>query len=245
MSIRARGLRKRFYTPQPVDAVRRVDLDVGPGEVVGLLGPNGAGKTTTLRMLATLMVPDDGDAEVAGFSVHGEPAQVRAHIGFLSPNTGLYPRLTPRELLRHFAVVQGVDRPDDRVAALLAQFALEESADRLCERLSTGQQQRVNIARALVHDPPVLIFDEPTLGLDVMAARVVLDCVRDARAAGRTVLYSTHVMREVEQLCDRIAIMADGAVRATDTLAGLRDRTGAHYLEDVFLAVVQATDVAA
>lgn len=238
-AVEAQGLRKRFYTPAPVDAVRRFDLVAQPGEVVGLLGPNGAGKTTTLRMLATLLSPDDGTARIAGFDTRTHPEEVRAHLGYLSTHTGLYPRLTPRELLLHFARVQGVERPRERVEALVAHFDIGSYADRRCDRLSTGQRQKVSIARAIVHDPPVVIFDEPTLGLDVVVAQTVLDFVEQARADGRCILYSTHIMREAERLCDRIAVMANGRVMATDTLEGLRAATGERYLEDVFLALVR------
>lgn len=240
--VEARGLRKRFYTPHPVEAVRRVDLVGHAGEVVGLLGPNGAGKSTTLRMLGGLLTPDDGHAAINGHDVATAAEDARADLGYLSTTTGLYPRLTPRELLLHFARLQGVEQPKVRTSALIDRFDIGSFADRRCDRLSTGQRQKVNIARALVHDPPVIILDEPTLGLDVVVAQSVLDFVEEARAEGRCVVYSTHIMREAERLCDRIAVMAQGRVLATDTLEGLRASTGDHYLEDIFLTLLKRSE---
>lgn len=233
-------LHKRFYAPEPVDAVQGVSLVGRAGEVVGLLGPNGAGKTTTLRMLVTLITPDRGTVTVDGIDANQDPAAVRARLGFLSASTGLYGRLTAREMIHHFAVLQGVSEPGARTEALISRFDITDFADQRCDRLSTGQRQKTSIARALVHDPPVLILDEPTLGLDVLVAQTLLKFVEEARDQGRCVIYSTHIMSEAERLCDRIAVIHGGRVLAFGTLAELQERTGRHYLEDVFLALVTA-----
>ncbi len=237
--IEVRGLRKTFHRPDEVVAVDDVGFRCAPGEIVGLLGPNGAGKTTTLRILATLLSPDKGAATVAGHDVAAEPDQVRRKIGYLSASTGLYPRLTARETLRYFAELHQVSDADARVDALMARFEIGPFAHVRCDRLSTGMKQKVSIARAIVHDPPVLIFDEPTLGLDVLVAQTLLAFIEERRAAGRTVLFSTHVMREAERLCDRIAIIHRGRILAEDTLEALRAQTGETDLEQVFVKLVE------
>lgn len=236
--IRVDGLRKEFSSPVQVTAVDGVSFEVGPGEVLGLLGPNGAGKTTTLRMLATLLKPDGGSASIAGYDLLTEPGSVRRSIGYLSASTGLYARLTARELLHYFANIQGVARPKDRVEAAIEQFELGAFADRRCEHLSTGMRQKVSIARATIHDPPILILDEPTSGLDVLVAQTLLSFVEDARSRGRVIVYSTHVMSEAERLCDRIAIIHKGRILEIGTLDALRAQTGQHYLEAIFIALV-------
>ena len=245
--IEARGLVQTFRTERgknskEVRAVDGVDLHVGAGEVVGFLGPNGAGKTTTLRMLTTLLRPTAGSATVAGYDVVAEPVQVRRSIGYLSASTGLYPRLTARETLVYFAELHEVDAPAKRADALIERFEIGAFAHVRCDRLSTGMKQKVSIARAIVHDPPVLIFDEPTLGLDVLVAQTLLAFIEERRAAGRTVLFSTHVMREAERLCDRIAIIHQGRILAEGTLAALQERTGETELEQVFVRLVESVE---
>lgn len=236
------NLTKRFYNPEPITAVDGVSFACEPGEIFGLLGPNGAGKTTALRMLATLMVPDGGVALVNGHNVVGAPELVRQSIGFLSANTGLYRRLTAREMIRYFAELQGVADPATRTEALIDQFGIRDFAGVRCDRLSTGMQQKVSIARSIVHDPPVLIFDEPTLGLDVLVAETLLSFIESCRDAGRCVIFSTHVMREAERLCDRIGIIHRGRILAIGTLDELRERTGEHYLEQVFIRLVEGEE---
>jgi sodium transport system ATP-binding protein len=225
---------------EPVIAVDGVSFRCRPGEVFGLLGLNGAGKTTTLRMLSTVLSPTSGTAIVGGFDVVAEPERVRASIGFLSGTTGLYHRLTARETLRFFGEFHGLTGRmlDERVQIVLTLFGIDRFADQRCDKLSTGMKQKVSIGRAVVHDPPVLILDEPTSGLDVLAATTTLDFVRRCKADGKCVLFSTHIMSEAEKLCDRIAIIHDGTIRAEGTLAELRTATGEHYLEDVFRRVV-------
>ena len=237
--ITVQNLTKRFYNPDLITAVDRVSFSCAAGEIFGLLGPNGAGKTTALRMLATLMTPDEGSAVINGHDTATEQEAVRGSIGFLSANTGLYKRLTAREMILYFAELQGVADPKSRADALIAQFDIEAFANVRCDRLSTGMKQKVSIARAIVHDPPVLIFDEPTLGLDVLVAETLLSFIESCRQAGRCVLFSTHVMREAERLCDRIGIIHRGKILAIGTLDELRAKTGEHYLEQVFIRLVE------
>jgi sodium transport system ATP-binding protein len=214
-----------------------------PGKIFGLLGGNGAGKTTCLRLLATILRPSSGDAAVAGFDVVTQPERVRANIGFLSTGTALYERLTARELVEYFGRLHGLSddvlRP--RLDALFAALDMNEFRDGRCGKLSTGMKQKVSIARTIVHDPAVMIFDEPTHGLDVLAARAVVGFIRECRARGKTVIFSTHVMSEMEKLCDTIAIMHHGRIRAEGSLAQLRERFGCEDLEDIFIRVAEGT----
>jgi sodium transport system ATP-binding protein len=227
-----------------VRAVDGVSFDCRPGEIFGLLGPNGAGKTTTLRMLATILTPTSGRATVAGHDVTREPERVRQQIGFLTGSAGLYERLTPREVVTYFGSLYGLDahQIQKRIEELFATLEIDEFADRRCDKLSTGQKQRVSIARSIIHEPPVLFFDEPTSGLDVIAARTVIRFIRRCRDEGRTVVFSTHIMSEVEALCDRIAVIYRGQVSAIGTVAELRERTGEVAFEDIFLKLIGEED---
>jgi sodium transport system ATP-binding protein len=240
--IRVDALVKVFpgHGGEDVHAVDGVSFECRSGEVFGLLGLNGAGKTTTLRMLSTVLTPTSGTASVAGHDIREEAQEVRRSIGFLSGTTGLYHRLTAEETLRFFGEFHGLSGADldARVEATIEAFGIGKYRTKRCEKLSTGMKQKVNIARAVVHDPPVLVLDEPTSGLDVLAAQATLEFVEQMRDRGRCVLFSTHIMSEVERLCDRIAIIHEGTLRAQGTLAELRDATGKHYLEDVFREVV-------
>jgi sodium transport system ATP-binding protein len=240
--IEARELTKIFRDKKRGEfrGVDRVSFRVEPGRIYGLLGANGAGKTTTLRLLATLLRPSSGSAEVAGFDVVREPAKVRANVGFLAASTALYGRLTARETVTYFGRLNGLD--DATIAARLARLAgeldMHEFLDRRCDKLSTGMKQKTSIARTLIHDPAVMIFDEPTLGLDVMTSRSIVKFVRDCKARGKTVIYSTHVMSEVEKLCDVIGIIHDGRLLAEGSLAELRARFGEAELEEIFVKAV-------
>jgi len=239
--IEARELSKVFNDKKrgAVRAVDSVSFRGEPGQIYGLLGANGAGKTTTLRMLATILSPTSGTATVAGFDVVREPAKVRAHIGFLSTATALYDRLTATETVEYFGQLFGLDSATiaRRTAEIFKTLDMEEFRHRRCGKLSTGMKQKVSIARTIIHDPPVMIFDEPTNGLDVMAARSITDFILQCRGQGKTVIFSTHVMTEVEKLCDRIGIIHSGKVRAEGTLEELRARYATSSLEDIFVQI--------
>ncbi len=224
-----------------VRAVDGIAFEARPGEVFGLLGANGAGKTTTLRMLSTIILPTSGTARIMGYDVVDEAPDVRRSLGFYSATTALYPRLTARETIEFFASVNHypADGVTARVSGLIERFGITEYADARVEKLSSGMKQKVSIARTVAHDPPVLIFDEPTVGLDVLNALEVAEAIKELRDEGKTVLFSTHIMSEAEKLCDRIAIIHDGRILACDTLEGLRGAAGEHYLEDIFVKYVK------
>src|SRR5437868_2798960 len=209
--IRVERLTKTYEDPDggEVTAARDVCLTCNAGEIYGLLGPNGAGKTTTLRCLATVLTPTSGTARVAGFDIVKQPELVRRNLGFLSSSTGLYARLTPRETLRFFGKLNGLvgDALEHRVERTLALFHVTEYADRPNDRLSTGMKQRVSLARAVVHDPPVVILDEPTSGLDPIVSRTVEQAVISLKLAGKCVLFSTHLLAQAEDVCDRIGVI--------------------------------------
>jgi len=221
-------------------AVDHVTFEARPGEIFGLLGVNGAGKTTTLRMLSTVLTPTSGSAEVGGFDVAKHPEKVRANIGFMSTSTALYGRLTAIETIEYFGSLYGLEGPrlKERLKYVVDKLQIEEFGRRLCDKLSTGQKQRVSIARTILHDPPVLFFDEPTAGLDVVTSQTVMEFIEEARATGKTVLFSTHIMSEVERLCDRIAVIHDGKLHGEGTVEDLKSRTGEASLEKAFLKLV-------
>jgi sodium transport system ATP-binding protein len=227
-----------------IEAVRGVTLEAYAGEIFGLLGPNGAGKTTALRVLATILSPTSGAAAVAGFDVVRDPDGARRSLGFLSGDTGLYARLSAREMIAYFGRLYAMDdrRLEARLEELTALFDLGGFINRRCAKLSTGQKQKVSIARTVVHDPLVLILDEPTAGLDVLAARNIVAFIRAARDAGKCVILSTHDMGEAERLCDRIGIIHDGAMVTVGTKAELFRRFGADNLEAVFLKAMEVVN---
>jgi len=241
--VSVRGLAKVFYDEArgEVRAVDGIDFECRAGEIFGLLGANGAGKTTTLRMLATILAPSAGSATLMGHDIANEPEAVRRNLGFSSATTALYPRLTARETLEFFARINGCaeERVRERVERLIARFGIGDFAGARVDKLSQGMKQKVAIARTIVHDPPVLIFDEPTVGLDVLNALEMQKVIAELRAEGKTIIFSTHIMSEAEKLCDCIAIIHRGKIHACDTLAQLRVATGQHYLEDIFVHYVQ------
>lgn len=225
-----------------VAAVDDVGFDVPPGEIFGLLGPNGAGKTTTLRILSTVLRPTGGVAEVAGYNVATHPAKVRARIGFMSGNTGIYDRMTAWEMVEYFGRLYGMeeDALQARLEELFEMLQMNEIRDMLGSKMSTGNKQKVSIARTIVHDPPVMIFDEPTSGLDVLVARAVLQAIAALKDQGKCIIFSTHIMREVEKLCDRIAIIHKGRILAMGTLKELEERYDETDMEEVFFDLIQA-----
>jgi sodium transport system ATP-binding protein len=225
-----------------VHALDGVSFDVQPGEIFGLLGPNGAGKTTCLRMLSTVLRPTSGVAEIAGYNVATDPAKVRMRIGFMSGNTGVYDRMTAWEMVEYYGRLYGM--PEDALQARLEELfetlQMNEVRDMLGSKMSTGNKQKVSIARTIVHDPPVMIFDEPTSGLDVLVARAVLEAIARLKDQGKCIIFSTHIMREVEKLCDRIAIIHKGRILAMGTVQELEDRYEESDMEEVFFDLIQA-----
>jgi ABC-2 type transport system ATP-binding protein/sodium transport system ATP-binding protein len=237
--IKVRELTKSFPLPggKELLAVDRVTFDVQAGEVYGLLGPNGAGKTTTLRMLLGLLRPTTGDAAVSGFRSSEQPDEVKRRVGLVSANAGLYQYLTPREMLLFFADLYGMSpaaaRSElDRLSGLLG---LQEYLDRGCANLSTGQKQRVNLARALIHRPPVMLLDEPTLGLDILGSQVINEFIGLLRGEGKAVIVCTHYLDEAERICSRFGLMHRGQIVAEGTLEEIRERTACRSLVDMFL----------
>jgi ABC-2 type transport system ATP-binding protein/sodium transport system ATP-binding protein len=231
-------LTKRFHSHgTPIVAVDRVSLTVGRGEVYGLLGENGAGKTTTLRMILGLVEPTSGYAEVDGFRSSDDPDAVKSRIGLVSTSAGLYQWLTPREMLLFYADLYDVPprQAQANLARLADLFGLHEYLDRRSATLSTGQKQRVNLARSLIHDPPVELLDEPTRGLDVLGSKVIFDYVKSAREAGKSVIVCTHRLDEAEHLCDRFGLLHKGKLMLTGTLEELRAKTGLWTLTEIFL----------
>jgi sodium transport system ATP-binding protein len=241
--IRVQGLTKEFDGARngAFRAVDDVSFEVRAGEIYGLLGPNGAGKTTCLRILSTVLRPTAGTAEVAGLNVVRDPEGVRSKIGFMSCNTGIYDRMTAWEMVAYYGRLYGIpeERLKDRIEQLFDMLQMQDIRDRLGGKMSTGMKQKVSIARTIVHDPPVIIFDEPTSGLDVLVARNVLKAVSLLRDQGKCIIFSTHIMREVEKLCDRIGIIYRGRILAEGTLPELADRYQQPDVEELFFELIQ------
>lgn len=235
--IEVQKLQKRFGEVVAVDGVTFTARD---GEIVGLLGPNGAGKTTTMRMLATLVTPDAGQARIDGVDIVGDPQRARQHLGVLPDLRGLYPRLTTREQIRYFGALNGItgEALDERTDALIDKLDLRPLADRRVQGFSQGERTKVAIARALVHDPRNVLLDEPTNGLDVMSTRAMRDIVRALREEERCLVYTSHVMQEVAAVCDRIVIIAGGRVIAEGSPDALRAQAGGIELEEAFVKIV-------
>ncbi len=233
-------LAKAFGKRRDVHAVRDVTFDAPNGAITGLLGPNGAGKTTLLRMIATLVVPDAGQAQVDGLDAVADRYAVRARIGVLSDARGLYARLTARENVRYYGALHGLSGAplEQRIDALFATLGLSPIADRRVAGFSQGERMKVAIARALVHDPDTILLDEPTNGLDIMSVRMLRTELRALRAQGKCLLFSSHVMQEVAALCDRIVVLSQGRVVAEGTASELIARAGTSGLEDAFVALL-------
>ncbi len=242
--IEAIGLTKRFAPSKrggrPVEAVNGASFMARPGEVFGLLGENGAGKTTTLRMLSTILEPSAGTARVMGYDIMREPERVRRSIGVVATDTGLYDRLTPREMLRYFGELNDLDRATiaRRSDELFELLGMVEFADRRAGQLSKGTKQKVHVARAMISDPPVLLLDEPSAGLDVTSSRAVDDFILRAKRAGKTIVFSSHIMSEVEKVCDRVAIIHQGSIIIEGTVDELKGRQPDSKFEDVFVRLL-------
>jgi len=221
-------------------ALDGVSFDAAPGQIYGLLGPNGAGKTTLLRLLSTVLQPTSGTASVNGYDIVTQPSLVRHQIGYMSANTAIYDRMTAWEMVEYFGRLYGLSEESlhARMDELFTRLKMNEIRDLLGSKMSTGMKQKVSVARAIVHDPPVLIFDEATSGLDVLVARALLKTVAELREHGKCILFSTHIMREAEKLCDRIAIVHRGAILAEGTLDELRNRHQERDLEELFFQLI-------
>jgi sodium transport system ATP-binding protein len=237
--IEVNNLAKSFADKKrgTVHALDGISFEARNGEIFGLLGPNGAGKTTTLRLLATILKPTSGTARIGGADIVREPEKVRAMVGFTSGDMGQYGRLTPRESLTFFGKLNGMEGASlkSRVSGLIDRFGISSYADTKIDKLSTGMKQKVAIARTVVHNPRILILDEPSSGLDVPAARMIENFILEERRAGKCILFSTHIMEEAEYLCDRIGVVNQGKLTAVGTMNELRERTGKQRLREVFL----------
>lgn len=244
--IHVRDLKKSYSDLRAGEfvALAGIRFDAAAGQIYGLLGPNGAGKTTALRILSTVLQPTSGSALVNGYDVLTQPALVRRQIGFVSTNTAVYDRMTAWEMVEYFGRLHGIagDELRDRMEALFERLQLSEIRDVLGAKMSTGMKQKVSIARAIVHDPKVLIFDEATAGLDVLVARALLATVAELRDQGKCILFSTHIMREAERLCDRIAVLHRGHILAEGSLDELTEEYGEPDLEELFFHLISAHD---
>ena len=236
------SLRKIFQLDE--DEIRAVDdlsFEVKPGEVYGLLGPNGAGKTTTLRMVLGLVKPDSGYAEVGGYRTAVDPTAVKLRLGFVSASDGVYPWLTVREMLLYFADLYGVPHSEasTRCEHLAELMGIKPLLDRRAGTLSTGQRQRVTLVRGLIHDPPVMLLDEPTRGLDVVGVQTIFEYIEHLREVGKAVVVCTHRLDEAERLCDRFGLLHQGRMQQTGTLEQLRQQTGHDHLVDMFVELLR------
>ena len=227
-----------------VKAVRGVSFDTPDGKITGLLGPNGAGKSTTLRILYTVLKPDQGSAHIDNIDVVTDGLSARERIGALPHGAGLYPNLSARENIAYYADLCDIDKSevDDRVDAIIKRLEIDDFADRRTKGFSQGQRTKVALARSLVHNPKNILLDEPTNGLDVMATRSLRDLILRLKEDGHCVLFSSHIMQEVAALCDDICIIANGKVAIDDSADGIRDKTGCDDLEDAFVAAIQMVD---
>ncbi len=243
MRVEAKELTKNFYDPVRGEfaAVDRATFCCEPGQIFGLLGPNGAGKTTTLRLISTILKPTSGTATIAGFDLVKQAQEVRRRLGFLSSDTQLYERLTPREIMMYFGRISGVsdEKLKKQIEKLVELLDMRSFIDVRCSKLSTGMKQKASIARTIVHDPEVVILDEPTTGLDVLAIQAMHDFVRECKNQEKCVIFSTHTMSEAEKLCDVIGIIHNGKLMALGSLDELRTETGKETMEEIFLSVVQ------
>jgi sodium transport system ATP-binding protein len=244
--IHVRGLTKSYSDLKHGEflALDGISFDAEPGMIYGLLGPNGAGKTTALRMLSTMLRPTSGSATINGYDVVTQPSLVRRQIGFVSANTAIYDRMTAWEMVEYFGRLHDIEAEllRERMEDIFERLQMNEIRDILGSKMSTGMKQKVSIARAIVHDPPVLVFDEATAGLDVLVARALLQTIAELRDHGKCIVFSTHIMREVERLCDRIAILYRGQFLAEGTLAELQQQYDENDLEELFFRLISQHD---
>lgn len=227
-------------TGDTIMAVSGISFTCRPGKVFTLLGPNGAGKTTTLRMLATMLKPTSGTIKIAGFDTVEEPAKVRSKIGFLTRSTALYDRLTSNEILKYYADLYGIDRKKfkTRKDKLFNLLGIDEFANRRIGKLSSGMKQKVSIARTMIHDPEVVIFDEPTVGLDVITSRSIIQLIRNCKEENKTVIFSTHIMGEVSLLSDDMAIIHKGKLLFNETYENFLQQMKSRTIEDEFIRFI-------
>jgi sodium transport system ATP-binding protein len=241
--IQVKNLTKVFHDKKrgKITAVNDINFHCQKGQIFGLLGPNGAGKTTTLRILATMMTPTAGEVLVNGYHILREAHKVRKSIGFLSGETGLYDRFTPRETVRFFGKINGLTEQaiNQRMTEIFQVLEMNHFQDVRVDKLSTGMKQKLSIARAIIHDPPILILDEPTVGLDVITARVVIEYIREFRNQGKCIIFSTHQMVEAEKLCDEIAIIHLGKLLSVGTLEDLKKHFPVGDLEEIFFKLIK------
>ncbi|MFK7767038.1 MAG: ABC transporter ATP-binding protein [Mariniblastus sp.] len=245
--IHVRRLTKKYKDLEAghFTALDGISFDAMPGQIYGLLGPNGAGKTTALRILSTVLRPSEGTATVNGFDVNVDPDQVRRQIGFVSTNTAIYDRMTAWEMVHYFGQLYGMEleKLQIRMETLFERFQMNEIRNVLCSKMSTGMKQKVSIVRAIVHNPPVLIFDEATSGLDILVAREVLRTVEQLRDQGKCIIFSSHIMSEVKRLCDRVAIMNRGNILAEGTIDELAQGYEEDDLEELFYQMISMSEL--
>lgn len=240
--LEVKNLSKKF---KAFTAVDDISFEVNPGEIVGLLGENGAGKTTTMRVIATMMTPSKGDVKVNGFSITKEPDKIRKSIGVLfGGDVGLYDRLTARENIAYFAELNGLskEKTEERIKYVAKACQITDFMDKKAKGFSRGMRQKVSIARSIVHDPKVMLFDEPTTGLDISAARSIHDFIRQCKKEGKAILLSSHSMYEIEKLCDRVIMMHKGKVIESGTLDEIREKYNNPDLEEVFVSLIGGGD---
>ncbi|MBU0708565.1 ATP-binding cassette domain-containing protein [Patescibacteria group bacterium] len=236
--VKVENLTKTFGK---ITALKGINFQAHKGEIFGLLGPNGAGKTTAIRVIATVLTPTTGSAVVAGFDICNQPVEVRKNIGVLTTETGVYERFTGRENLKYFGELFNIPRDQltNRLNELIELFKMNEFIDRRAGEYSTGMKQKLAIARSIIHDPQIIIFDEPTAGLDVLASQTVLNFMRQARELGKCVILSTHRLSDAERLCDRAAIIHQGKIVGVDEISRLMEISGTNNLEDAFLQLIK------
>jgi len=233
-------------TENQIKAVDNVSFVCKPGRVFSLLGPNGAGKTTTLRIIATILKATSGSVKVCGIDLNQDPAAARAKMGFLTGTTGLYERLTPNELIQYFGQLNGLEKPliEKRRNQLYDLLVMQDFANKRIGKLSTGMRQKVSIARTMVHDPDVVVFDEPTSGLDVITSRNIIELIRGCKEQGKTVIFSSHIMSEVDLLCDDLAIIHNGKILFNDTMQNFRKQMKTESLTEEFIRIVSKEEPA-